>query len=75
MLNFFLAGRDTTSHHTLMMLYYICLNPEVKAKVMEEIDRIQKTSNLVWDDFKQMTYFEAVSKETHRIYGPAIGIA
>ena len=70
-----MAGRDTTSHHALMMLYYICLHQEVKDKVMQEINKIQKNTDFVWDDFKHFTYLEAVSKETHRIYGPAIGIA
>jgi cytochrome P450 len=39
-----------------------------------ELSPLFGKSNLIWDDLKNRTYFEAFIKETLRIYGPAIGI-
>ena len=49
--------------------------PEIGKKVINEIDQLPKNQPLTWDDLKKLTYLDAVSKETHRVYGPAIGLA
>lgn len=74
-MNFYLAARDTTSFHTLMLVYYMTVHPEIGKRVIDEIDKLPKNQPLTWDDLKKLTYLDAVSKETHRVYGPALGLA
>ncbi|NMG08649.1 cytochrome P450 [Brasilonema sp. UFV-L1] len=57
-----LSGRDTTAHSMAWTLYWICAIPEIKDKVIAEIDSGK--------DFMSLPYLDAVIKETLRLYSP-----
>lgn len=63
-LNFILAGRDTTAQTLSWMTYELALNPDVVAKAREEVESADKL------DFqtvsKGLPYLEAVMNETLR---------
>src|SRR5687767_3996130 len=56
------------------IVYYIAHNPDVKEKLLKEIDSIfqdDKTRPITKDDFYSLNYCEAIVKETARIF-PAV---
>nr|ASO98023.1 cytochrome p450 CYP337B5 [Spodoptera exigua] len=72
---FFLAGTDTsanTMHYTLIELSN---NPEVLAKVHEEIDRVFEECNqqFTYDEVEKLQYLDQVINEAMRKY-PTIGV-
>ncbi|PKK77499.1 cytochrome P450 [Rhizophagus irregularis] len=53
------------------IVYYILKNPDVKKKLIEEIDRIfqgDKTRSITKDDFYSLNYCEAIVKEVARVF-------
>ncbi|KAG8930485.1 hypothetical protein FRC00_001119 [Tulasnella sp. 408] len=71
LLNFLLAGRDTTASLLTFCLYILTVNPDVTRRLKAEIsdafgsDPIQST-----DSLKQLTYLRAVIDETLRLFPP-----
>ena len=59
---FFLAGVDTTTYYTTMMIYLIVQHPEVERKVREEIDKVMKEDDYSYENLKQLTYIDYVQK-------------
>ncbi|RGB33673.1 cytochrome P450, partial [Rhizophagus diaphanus] len=52
------------------IVYYVLKNPDVKKKLIEEIDRIfqdDKTRSITKDDFYNLNYCEAIVKEVARV--------
>ncbi|KAH3264480.1 hypothetical protein KXW57_002825 [Aspergillus fumigatus] len=69
-----LAGRDTTSAVLTFCIFELARNPDVVAKLREEISArlglgpsAQKSS---YNDLKEMKYLNAVLNETMRLYPP-----
>nr|XP_034195958.1 cytochrome P450 9e2-like [Osmia lignaria] len=73
---FFLAGYDTSSTFLSFLIHEIATHPEVKAKLMEEIEEVvRKTNgNPTYDALKNMPYMDAVMNETLRLDGIAISL-
>ncbi|XP_026486304.2 cytochrome P450 6B6-like [Vanessa tameamea] len=71
---FFAAGFETSSSATSITLHELAYNPEVQAKIHEEIDRVlEKYDNkLSYDAIKEMSYLEWTFKEGMRIF-PSLG--
>mmetsp|Transcript_4519 Transcript_4519/g.12652 ORF Transcript_4519/g.12652 Transcript_4519/m.12652 type:complete len:504 (-) Transcript_4519:260-1771(-) len=69
-INFLVAGRDTTACLLTWMMYEFHLNPKVEATVLEEILRLTEngTLGLTSDVLKEMTYTEACALETLRLH-------
>ncbi|KAJ3308870.1 Protein kinase alk2 [Boothiomyces sp. JEL0838] len=68
-INFILAGRDTTSQALSWTIYCLHQNPKVKAKLIEEIDQVLGDQLIPeYDQIKKMKYANAVFKETLRLY-------
>ncbi|KAJ3268959.1 hypothetical protein HDV01_002069 [Terramyces sp. JEL0728] len=68
-INFILAGRDTTSQALSWTIYCLDQNPTVKAKLIEEIDAVLGDQIIPeYDQIKKMKYANAVFKETLRLY-------
>ncbi|KAI9290958.1 cytochrome P450 [Neoconidiobolus thromboides FSU 785] len=78
---FLLAGHDTTSFGLSVILHFLAQNPSVQHKLRQEIMNIMKLTkynngdsydsvcpNI--DQVKQMSYLEAVVKESLRLYPP-----
>ncbi|KAI8150428.1 cytochrome P450 [Fennellomyces sp. T-0311] len=71
-LNFIIAGRDTTAQALSWMLYYLLLNPNVEKKLIAEIrehigDKVEKDAPKLYETIKKMTYAHAVFYETLRL--------
>ncbi|POG67647.1 cytochrome P450 [Rhizophagus irregularis DAOM 181602=DAOM 197198] len=67
----FLGGTDTTANTISFVIYYIAHNPDVKKKMIEEIDRIfqgDKTRPITENDFQKLKYCEAIAKEVSRVF-------
>jgi len=66
MLNFIIAGRDTTAQTLTWVLYMLARKPEVYKKVMEEVKANQ---SLNWyKRVEKMSYTHAVISETLRLF-------
>jgi hypothetical protein len=57
-----------SSYLTLIILYFLSKNPDVLAKLRQEVHRLRGKNDLTLDDFMNLPYMETVMKETGRIY-------
>ncbi|CAJ1410493.1 unnamed protein product [Effrenium voratum] len=71
-LNFLLAGRDTTAQAMTWCLFLLTQHPEVEAKILEEVSGICQ-GPLEYDQLNKMKYLEAVLSESLRLY-PSVPI-
>lgn len=70
LLETFIAGTDTTANLTSIVLHYIETYPEVKKKMLKEIDTIFQDDNkrpITENDFRNLKYCDAIVKEVSRI--------
>merc|ERR1711920_1171638 len=63
-LNFLIAGRDTTAQALAWCLWNIAQHPEVEEKILEEGLAVCGTGPLGYDMINQLTYVEAVIRES-----------
>jgi cytochrome P450 len=73
LLNFFIAGRDTTAILLTWTFYLLSQNPDVETKLIEEIDTVLKGEAPSWENLKHLTYLQKVLDETLRLY-PSVPI-
>lgn len=71
---FFAAGFETSSSATSMTLHELAYNPDIQAKVQEDIDRVlaKYDNKLSYDAVKEMHYLEWTFKEGMRVF-PSLG--
>lgn len=72
-LNFVIAGRDTTACTLSWMFYLLCVNPEVQKKLIAEIDEKLaggEVPSLKSVASSNMPYLNGVLYETFRLYPP-----
>ncbi|RCH94663.1 hypothetical protein CU097_002244 [Rhizopus azygosporus] len=69
-LNFVIAGRDTTAQALSWTFYMLLTHPRVETKLMEEIERVSETddASTLYETIKGMTYAHAVFYEVLRLY-------
>lgn len=67
-INFIIAGRDTTAQALSWMFYELMLHPEELSKVVAEIDRVLKGRAPDFDSVKDLTYLTATFSETLRLH-------
>ena len=73
-LNFMIAGRDTTSCTLTNLFKLLPTNPEVELKMLEELNRVVGQGNAVsWDHMRELRYCGAVFNEVLRMYPPVGG--
>lgn len=65
------AGHETTALMLMWTLYLLADNPEIQAKLQEEVDEVLQGRVPGLDDIKRMPYTEKVLNESMRIYPPA----
>lgn len=71
LLNYMIAGRDTTAITTTFVIYLLAQNPHVEKKLLEEIaSKIGMDHEPDYDILKDMPYLTAVIDETLRLYPP-----
>jgi cytochrome P450 len=72
-LNFVIAGRDTTACTLSWMFYILATNPEIQAKVQEEIDEhLPADTDITFKTVghSELPYLHGVLYETLRLYPP-----
>ncbi|GBB92218.1 hypothetical protein RclHR1_19870004 [Rhizophagus clarus] len=66
-----IAGTDTTANSISFVVYYLAHYPDVKMKMLDEIDRVfqdDKTRPITESDVLNLKYCEAIAKEVARIF-------
>jgi cytochrome P450 len=71
----YLAGHETTSHALTWTWALLSQNPEVRARLHDELDRVLEGRPPGWDDLPRLPYTEQVVLEAMRLYPPAFVIA
>ncbi|GAB1524868.1 Protein kinase alk2 [Rhizoctonia solani] len=72
LINILVAARDTTASTLTFAVYLLAENPQVMAKLREEVlNRLGASNHPTSEDFKQMKYLRAVLNETLRLF-PAV---
>jgi cytochrome P450 len=69
-----LAGHETTANALTWTLYLLSQNPDVEARLHDEIDRVLDGRLPTLDDLKYLPYTEMVLKEGMRVYPPVWSI-
>jgi len=67
-INFLIAGRDTTACALSWLFYELALNPDVEKQLREEIDVSLSGSVPNYDNIKDMPYLQACLSETQRLH-------
>ncbi|RIB12734.1 cytochrome P450 [Gigaspora rosea] len=65
-----IAGTDTSANLFSFVTYYLCHYPEVKQKMLAEIDSIfppNSSFQLTHSDLSKLKYCEAIIKEVERL--------
>ena len=70
-MNFMIAGRDTTSSTLTNVFKLIATDRAVEAKMIDELERVVGRGNSVqWDHVRELPYCGAVYNEVLRLYPP-----
>lgn len=64
----YIGGHETTSSTLVWAWYLLSRNPQARAALVEELDRVLGGREPGIDDYAQLTYAQAVVKETLRLY-------
>lgn len=70
-----LAGHETTANTLTWTMYLLSQNPDIAEKLQEEINSVIGNRLPTLADLKNLTYTEAVIKESMRIYPPVWSVA
>jgi cytochrome P450 len=69
-----IAGHDTTAAGLIWLFYCLARQPQIAARVHQELDAVLGGREPTANDLPALTYTERVIKETLRLYPPAIGV-
>ncbi|MFG2331968.1 cytochrome P450 [Streptomyces sp. NPDC048604] len=64
----YIGGHETTSSTLIWAWYLLSRNPEAQAALWAELDEVLGDRDPGFDDFAQLSYTQAVVKETLRLY-------
>mmetsp|Transcript_34424 Transcript_34424/g.73303 ORF Transcript_34424/g.73303 Transcript_34424/m.73303 type:complete len:584 (+) Transcript_34424:80-1831(+) len=67
-LNFLIAGRDTTAQAISWAVYCLSTHPEVQAKARQEVNEVCGIRGPSYDDLQSLPYLQAVLNEVLRLY-------
>lgn len=67
-LNFLIAGRDTTAQALSWTIFCLVQHPEVMNKVRQEVSDVCGVRGPAYEDMKELRYLEAVLNEALRLY-------
>ncbi len=68
-----LAGHETTANMLNWTWYLLSQNPDIEAKLHEEVDTVLQGRLPTLEDLKSLPYTDMVMKESMRIFPPAWG--
>ncbi len=74
-LNFLIAGHETTASGLSFCLYQLTQHPEVMSKVKKEIKEVLRDRELAYEDLDNFVYLEKVINEGLRILPPVWAIS
>lgn len=70
-MNYIIAGRDTTACTLTWFLYEMTRNPEVLARIQQELDQVLEGRDPTYEDVdRNLKYLDAVIMETLRLHTP-----
>lgn len=72
-LNFLIAGRDTTAQALSWALYCLCIHPDAAARVRDEVSSVCGLDGPNYDDMNRLPFLQAVIHEALRLY-PSVPI-
>ncbi|KAJ1303515.1 hypothetical protein OPQ81_011700 [Rhizoctonia solani] len=72
MLTFLIAGHETTSGMLSFVMAHVMKNPEVYAKIRNEVDTVLGKDPIKFEHLSKLTYINAVLRESLRVT-PSIG--
>lgn len=67
-LNFLIAGRDTTAHSLSWTLYLLMKHPSIEKQVLAEIEDVLGDRTLCYEDLNRLPFLQAVVNESLRLY-------
>jgi fatty acid omega-hydroxylase len=67
-INFLIAGRDTTAQSLSWTLFLLCTHHQVEQAVLQEISQLVGEKELAYDDLNRFSYLHAVISESLRLY-------
>jgi cytochrome P450 len=71
----FLAGHETTANALAWTFYLLSQNPEVEARLHDEVDRVLGGRPAAFEDLARLPYTEQVFLEAMRLYPPVYMLA
>ncbi|HLP52694.1 MAG TPA: cytochrome P450 [Chitinophagales bacterium] len=74
LITIFLAGHETTANALAFTLYLLAQHPEIKQKVVDEVNRTIGTGEMTYENLMKLEYTTMVIKEGMRLYPPVWGI-
>lgn len=74
-LNFLIAGHETTASSLSFCLYKLSQNPEILDKLREEIDTVLGEGEMSFDSLQKLEYMDKVISEVLRILPPVWAIS
>ena len=74
MMTLFLAGHETTAIALSWACYLLAQNPQIEAKLVEELRSVLGNRAPTPEDLPRLSYTEMVVKEAMRLYPPAWGV-
>ncbi|KNC54392.1 cytochrome P450 CYP86A34 [Thecamonas trahens ATCC 50062] len=66
--NFIIAGRDTTGAALSWLFYLLAMHPQVRDEVVAEIDEVLDGADMAYGDIPRLPLLHAAVKETLRLY-------
>ncbi|WP_069162726.1 cytochrome P450 [Nocardia altamirensis] len=73
-LTFMLAGHETTANALSWMWYLLALNPDARARLLDEVDTVLQGRTPTAEDIAQLPWTTACFLEAMRYYSPAWAI-
>jgi len=70
LVNFFIAGRDTTAILLTWTAYLLSQHPDIENKVVAEIDEVFQGKEPDFESLDKLVFLKAVLDETLRLYPP-----
>eukprot|EP00123_Amoebidium_parasiticum_P004168 comp15453_c0_seq1/m.12423 comp15453_c0_seq1/g.12423 ORF comp15453_c0_seq1/g.12423 comp15453_c0_seq1/m.12423 type:complete len:487 (-) comp15453_c0_seq1:853-2313(-) len=67
-INFMLAGRDTTAVLMTWAVYRLCIHPDMEEKILTEIENVGGGHPLTYEDMNRLEYMQAFLMEVLRLH-------
>jgi len=69
-INFIIAGRDTTACAMTWMMMLVCQHPEIEAKILKELEELEAPEPVPYDLVPKLVWTSAFFFEACRLFPP-----